>query len=431
MNIYKFGGASVKDAASVANVCQIIKAQNTLDLGIVVSAMGKTTNALEEVIALYRNDDSQYLNKIDDLLEYHLNVVRGLEKFANDQGEDCGLRFRESGIINTINGLLESLKGTLLRNQSKNYSFIYDQTVCYGELLSTKIVAAYLNACGLDVEWMDARGLIRTDHKYRDAGVDWKKSEKAITENCKNKFFLTQGFIGSDENGLTTTLGREGSDYTAGILANCLDAEAVTIWKDVPGVLNADPREFEETTLIESMPYSEAIELAFYGASVIHPKTLQPLQGKKIALKVRSFVDHEAHGTVIQNQDSLVPHMPCFIVRKNMIYLRIAARDFSFIGERNISDIFDELNTYKVQVGLLQNSAISFSLCVEDKYEKIDELVEALAARYKVSTIPNVSLYTVRHYDDESVQKLASTNEVILKQFTQETLQLILKNDTV
>ncbi|ARN77904.1 aspartate kinase [Nonlabens spongiae] len=430
MNIYKFGGASVKDAVSVANVCRIIKAQETTDLGIVVSAMGKTTNALEEVIALYRNDDSRYLNKIDDLLDYHLNVVRGLQEFANDQGDECGLRFRESGIINTIKGLLESLKGTLLRNQSKNYSFVYDQTVCYGELLSTKIVAAYLNACGLDVEWMDARGLIRTDHKYRDAGVDWKKSEKAITENCTGKFFLTQGFIGSDENGLTTTLGREGSDYTAGILAYCLDAEAVTIWKDVPGVLNADPREFEDTTLIESMPYSEAIELAFYGASVIHPKTLQPLQGKKIALKVRSFVNHEAQGTVIQNQDGLVPHMPCFIVRKNMIFLRIAARDFSFIGERNISDIFDELNTYKVQVGLLQNSAISFSLCLEDKYEKIDELVKALAARYQVSKIPNVSLYTVRHYNDESVQKLASPNEVILKQFTQETLQLIVKNDT-
>ncbi len=430
MNIFKFGGASVKDAASVANVCRIIKAQNSTNLGIVVSAMGKTTNALEEVIALYRKEDSQYLEKIEDLRSYHLNVVNDLENLAEEQGVDCGSRFRESGIKKNIDDLLDSLKGELLRNPSKNYSFLYDQTVCYGELLSTQIVAAYLNACGLDVEWMDARRLIRTDHKYRDAGVDWKKSEKAITEKCSGKFFLTQGFIGSDENGLTTTLGREGSDYTAGILAYCLNAEAVTIWKDVPGVLNADPREFEDTTLIESMPYSEAIELAFYGASVIHPKTLQPLQGKQIALKVRSFVDHKAIGTVIQNQDGLVPLMPCFIVRKNMIYLRIAARDFSFIGEGNISDIFDELNTYKVQVGLLQNSAISFSLCVEDKYDKIDELVEALAARYQVSTIPNVSLYTVRHYDDESVQKLASGNEVILKQFTQETLQLIVKNDT-
>jgi len=300
--------------------------------------------------------------------------------------------------------------------------------VSYGELLSTKIVVAYLNAHELDVIWMDARQLIKTDQKYRDAGVDWHKSEQQIKEKCKGRFFLTQGFIGSDTNGLTTTLGREGSDYTAGILAYCLDAEAVTIWKDVPGVLNADPREFKDTILIESMPYNEAIELAFYGASVIHPKTLQPLQGKKIALKVRSFVDHNLAGTVIRQQDEIIPLMPCYIVRKNMTHLRISARDFSFIGEANISDIFHELNEKKVQVGLLQNSAISFSICIEDKYGKLEELMNALTARYQVSAIENVSLYTVRHYDDTSVERLASDRQLILKQFTQETLQLIVKN---
>jgi len=428
MNIFKFGGASVKDAKGVDNVCRIIKRHDTSQLGIVVSAMGKTTNALEYIIALYRKNDHSYLDKVDQLIQEHLEIINGLENLAKEEGVGCLSRFRESGITKTITSLMLSLKGELQRNQSPNYSFLYDQVVSYGELLSTKIVVAYLNAHELDVIWMDARQLIKTDQKYRDAGVDWHKSEQQIKEKCKGRFFLTQGFIGSDTNGLTTTLGREGSDYTAGILAYCLDAEAVTIWKDVPGVLNADPREFKDTILIESMPYNEAIELAFYGASVIHPKTLQPLQGKKIALKVRSFVDHNLAGTVIRQQDEIIPLMPCYIVRKNMTHLRISARDFSFIGEANISDIFHELNEKKVQVGLLQNSAISFSICIEDKYGKLEELMNALTARYQVSAIENVSLYTVRHYDDTSVERLASDRQLILKQFTQETLQLIVKN---
>jgi aspartate kinase len=427
MNIFKFGGASVKDAAGVINVCKILSEYRDQHLGVVVSAMGKTTNALERIIFSYQENDLGYLEQIDQLEQDHLKVVNELGLDYNDDG-GRGLRFRESGITNDLRLLIESLKGELSRNKSTNYSFLYDQIVGYGELISTKIVAAYLNSCEVPVVWIDARTLIKTDRKYRDAGVNWEESAAAITSKCSNTFFLTQGFIGSDDNGFTTTLGREGSDYTAGILAYCLNAQSVTIWKDVPGVLNADPREFKETQLINSMPYNEAIELAFYGASVIHPKTLQPLQGKKIELRVRSFVDYRAIGTIIREQELMEPQVPCYIVRKNLIFLNISARDFSFIGEDNISDIFQELNRFKIQVGLIQNSAISFTLCVEDKYHKLQELLTALSQKYKVSHLENVSLYTVRHYDDSSVAFIQKDKDLVLKQFTQDTLQLVVKN---
>ncbi|MEP2969372.1 aspartate kinase, partial [Nonlabens ulvanivorans] len=327
MKIFKFGGASVKDAAGVRNVVQVVQTMGYDGLGIVVSAMGKTTNALEDIINCYQNNDQAYLTLIDELFAKHLEIVSDLE--TNGAGEDVLIRFRESELKKNLKATIESLKGTMLRNQSKNHAFIYDQVVSHGELLSTKIVASYFNANEIPVDWMDARQLIKTDQKYRDAAVDWKKTENLIINNCKGKLFLTQGFIGSDDNGFTTTLGREGSDYTAAILAYALDASHVTIWKDVPGVLNGDPRVFENTVLLEQISYREAIELAFYGASVIHPKTLQPLQGKQIELRVNSFLDPQSQGTVIKDGDALKPMTPCYIVRKNLVFLEISARDFS------------------------------------------------------------------------------------------------------
>ncbi|MEP5132394.1 aspartate kinase, partial [Nonlabens ulvanivorans] len=398
MKIFKFGGASVKDAAGVRNVVQVVQTMGYDGLGIVVSAMGKTTNALEDIINCYQNNDQAYLTLIDELFAKHLEIVSDLE--TNGAGEDVLIRFRESELKKNLKATIESLKGTMLRNQSKNHAFIYDQVVSHGELLSTKIVASYFNANEIPVDWMDARQLIKTDQKYRDAAVDWKKTENLIINNCKGKLFLTQGFIGSDDNGFTTTLGREGSDYTAAILAYALDASHVTIWKDVPGVLNGDPRVFENTVLLEQISYREAIELAFYGASVIHPKTLQPLQGKQIELRVNSFLDPQSQGTVIKDGDALKPMTPCYIVRKNLVFLEISARDFSFIGEHNISDIFHQLSESKMEVGLLQNSAISFTICVEDKYGKLSELLDDLEARYKVNAVSDVSLYTIRHHSD-------------------------------
>lgn len=427
MRIYKFGGASVKDAAGVRNVTQVLKTMGTTNLGIVVSAMGKTTNALEDVIASYEINDSNYLKLIDDLQEQHLKIIQALEKQVDGVEDVEVLRFRESGIKKDLKTIIESLKGEMLRNKSRNYSFLYDQVVSHGELMSTKIVAAYLNACNIPVQWKDARQMIMTDHKYRDATVDWIATEEQIKKHCNGELFITQGFIGSDENGFTTTLGREGSDYTAAILAYSLNASEVTIWKDVPGVLNADPRVFENTVLLQEIPYDEAIELAFYGASVIHPKTLQPLQEKGIPLKVKSFLDPTSAGSTITSSKSLVPTTPCFIVRRNMVFLRISSRDFSFIGERSISKIFDELSENKIQVGLLQNSAISFSLCVEDKYGKIAQLLEGLKKNFKVSHVNGVSLYTIRHYAGDTIKEMEDGKDVLLKQRTQETLQLVVR----
>lgn len=427
MRIFKFGGASVKDASSVRNVLNVLQTTGIEDLGIVVSAMGKTTNALETIIATYQNNDTRYLSLIDDLHNRHLKIIEDLQLPVSCMQDLWLSRFRESGIKKDIKSIIESLKGEMLRNKSKNYSFLYDQVVCHGELLSTRIVAAFMNACGIPMVWKDARQLIKTDHKYRDAGVDWKESEKLISQSCKGQLFVTQGFIGSDYNGFTTTLGREGSDYTAAILAYCLNAKNVTIWKDVPGVLNADPRVFKNTVLLNKVPYNEAVELAFYGASVIHPKTLQPLQSKKIPLYVKSFINPTNEGTVITSVETIEPLIPCYIVKKEMIFLKISSRNFSFIGENNISDIFQELSVHKMQVGLLQNSAISFSICLEDKYHKINDLVSDLESRYKVSYVEGVSLYTVRHYDGDSVEIIESDKEVLLKQRAQETLQLIVK----
>ncbi|MDP5100884.1 MAG: aspartate kinase, partial [Nonlabens sp.] len=388
-------------------------------------AMGKSTNALEEIIALYRDNDSSYLSKIDMLQQYHLDIIEDLEQ-GDGARELWAVRFRESGIKKDLKAQIESLKGEMLRNQSRNYSFVYDQVVGYGELLSTKIVAAYLNACDIPLTWLDARKLIATDRKYRDAGVDWKQTTQNVKAACSGSF-LTQGFIGSDDNGFMTTLGREGSDYTAAIMAHALNAESVTIWKDVPGVLNADPRVFNDTILLEQISYSEAIELAFYGASVIHPKTLQPLQDKNIPLYVKSFLDSSAPGTVITEGAALVPQASCFIVKKNLVMLSISSRDFSFIGEHNISHVFQELSAAKMQVGLIQNSAISFTICVEDKYDNIDTVVQELDTHYKVSFESGVSLYTVRHYEGDAIASIEHNKKVLLRQRTQETLQLVVQ----
>lgn len=425
MRIFKFGGASVKDASGVRNVCRVLQTVGYDDTGIVVSAMGKTTNALEEIIKKYLAQDHRYIDLIDKLESEHVSIIEELENTCDGEDVDRVARFRESGIKKEISTIFKSLTEELLRNKSKSYSFLYDQVVSHGELMSTKIVAAYLNSCGIGLQWKDARELIKTDQKYRDAAVDWEKSERLVQQHCSDGLFITQGFIASDVNGFTTTLGREGSDYTAAILAYCLKAQSVTIWKDVPGVLNADPRVFENTVLLNQIPYNEAIELAFYGASVIHPKTLQPLQGKKIPLYVKSFISPEDPGTVITDTATIEPYIPCYIVRKDMVFLKISSRDFSFIGENNISDIFQELSEHKMQVGLLQNSAISFSICIEDKYAKLNELLNDLKTRYQISHVTGVSLYTVRHYDETALEFIEEGKEVLLKQRAQETLQLI------
>jgi aspartate kinase len=322
---------------------------------------------------------------------------------------------------------LGELSWFLARNTSQRFNYVYDQIVCFGELLSTKIVSAYLTKIGVENNWFDVRNYIKTDSNYRDAKVDWDLTQDLISRKLDaSKLNITQGFIAANDTENTTTLGREGSDYTAGIFAYCLAAENVTIWKDVPGVLNADPRVFQDTILLEQISYEEAIEMAFYGASVIHPKTLQPLERKEIPLLVRSFINPKGMGTSVTKGKGLVPLIPCFIVKKDQILVSISALDFSFMVENNLSYIFQKLHDYQLKVNLIQNSAISFSVCIDNKFKNFDAFYNALKTEFKIEVHKEVDLYTVRHFNNKAIASIEEKGTSLLTQVNKETIQIVL-----
>lgn len=416
MRVFKFGGASVKDADAVKNVVNVLQEVGYQDTLVVISAMGKTTNAMEKVVESYFNDKDEVNASIQEVVDYHNGILSAL--FQNPSHPVYG----------QVKVLFEEVKGFLAWNKSPKYAFVYDQVVCYGELLSTTIVSAYLNEIGIANEWLDVRTMIKTDNSNRDAQVNWERTQQEVVSRVDvSKLNITQGFLGSDDNNFTTTLGREGSDYSAAILAYCLNAESVTIWKDVPGVLNADPRNFENAQLLDKISYREAIELAFYGASVIHPKTLQPLQRKEIPLHVKSFVNPKDKGTTVGKGNGIEPKVPCFIVKKNQVLLKLSSLDFSFIVEDNISEIFKLFSDHRLKVDLIQNSAISFSVCLDNKFRGLPPLLEELKRKFKVVCHENVSLYTIRHFNDESVKSLQNGKSVLVEQRGKETVQLVVK----
>ena len=415
MQIFKFGGASVKDAAGVHNVAKILEKVGYAHSLIVISAMGKTTNALEVVVNNYFKAPAQLPESLQTIKDFHYQIIR--ELFSDENHP----------VYWKVDGLFAELSSFLERNKSPKHSFVYDQVIGFGELLSTTIISQYLNDNGIKNNWIDVRNLIKTDSNYRDAGINWEETQTNISNNInKSLLNITQGFLGSDANFFTTTLGREGSDYTAAIFAYCLNAKSVTIWKDVPGVLNADPRYFQHTQLLRKIPYQEAIELAFYGASVIHPKTLQPLQQKEIPLYVRSFVNPTEEGSAVCNVASLEPKVPCFILKKDQILLSLSSRDFSFIMEEGISYIFKSLHKAQMKVSVIQNSAISFSVCVENKFDTLPELLEKLEERFKVSVTEGVTLYTIRHATEAAINEVATGKNVLLKQVSSDTVQMII-----
>ena len=417
MRIFKFGGASVKDADGIKNVYNVLQQVGYEDVLLVVSAMGKTTNALEVVIKNYFEKSSELQSSVQDVKKYHNQIL--LDLFEDDKND----------VFTAINALFSDLESFLKNNKSPNYNFVYDQIVSFGEIISTTIISYYFNYRELKNEWLDVRNFIKTDNTYRDAIVDWDQTQELISKNVKRKVLnIAQGFLGSDENNFTTTLGREGSDYTAAIFAYCLNAESVTIWKDVPGVMNADPRYFENATLLNQISYREAIELAFYGATVIHPKTLQPLQRKEIPLFVKSFLNPSLPGTSVSKGADLEPHLPCFIVKREQLLISLSSIDFSFIMEENISEIFGLFHQYKMKVSLIQNSAISFSVCIEDKFGNFNELKNILSKKFKVSYNDNVSLYTIRHFNEDASKLVESGKEVLLKQVSRETMQIVTKD---
>ncbi|MFY8181145.1 MAG: aspartate kinase [Flavobacterium sp.] len=416
MRIFKFGGASVKDADGVKNVFDVLQKTGHEDVLIVISAMGKTTNALEIVIKNYFEKSNEFHASLQEVRKYHNQIL--LDLFDDE----------EHDVFFAVNSHFADLEYFLRSNKSPNYNFVYDQVISFGEIVSTTIVSYYFNENGLKNNWIDVRNFIKTDATYRDANVDWEQTQKLISKGIKKKALnITQGFLGSDENNFTTTLGREGSDYTAAIFAYCLSAESVTIWKDVPGVMNADPRYFENAVLLNQISYREAIELAFYGASVIHPKTLQPLQKKEIPLFVKSFINPMLPGTSVSKGADLEPKASCFIVKKNQLLISLSSIDFSFIMEENISEIFALLHKFKIKVSLIQNTAISFSICIEDKFENFNELKTILSKKFKVSYNENVSLYTIRHFSKEAAEMVEKDKTVLVKQISRETMQIVTK----
>lgn len=415
MKVFKFGGASVKDAAAVRNVGNIIRDYGSAHMIIVISAMGKTTNALEELIALFRAN-GDWERQLQKITAFHEEILHDL--FA--QGDDVFVEFR-----NWIGELRSKLEAT----GELGYDEMYDQIVPYGELISTSIIGHYLNHADVQVNWLDARKLIVTTDLFRNAKVDWETTEKNFKTVCsEKKRYLIQGFIGAVPDGRSTTLGREGSDFSAAIAAYTLNAESVTIWKDVPGMLNADPKWFDETEMLPNISYQEAVELAYYGATVIHPKTIKPLQNKHIPLFVKSFVDPKAEGTVIDEnttQDSLIPS---FIFRMNQILISISPRDFSFIVEENLSHIFQLFVEHNVKINLMQNSAISFSVAVDNDPQKIPEIIKALREHYKVLYNDDLELVTIRHYDDATVARVTENKDILVKQFSRHTARMVMKD---
>ena len=415
MRIFKFGGASVKDAEGVKNLYKVLSQTGYKDTIILVSAMGKMTNSLEKLVNFYFNDNSNLLIHLKTIKNFHQNIINSL--FDKN---------KETVILNVEN-IFFDIEKFFSESTSENYSFVYDQVVSYGEILSTTIIFSYLKIKGLDISFLDARKCIRTDNYYRDSNLDWDLTVKRIKKEIKKgKSYVTQGFIGSDNKGNTTTLGREGSDYSASIFAYSLNAKDVTIWKDVPGVLNADPRFFSDTTLLTNISYSEAIELAFYGASVIHPKTLQPLQRKDIPLYVKSFLNPKINGTTVSRGAKIKPMIPCFIIKSNQTLLKLSSLDFSFIVEKNISEIFELLHKYQMKVDMIQNSAISFSVCVNNKYGRLRDLVKRLNTKFKVEVNENVDLYTVRHFDQKAIDKIKNKGKkILLEQRTNQVVQFV------
>lgn len=410
MKIFKFGGASVKDADSVKNVAKVLESQGFEKCLLVVSAMGKTTNALEKVVEYYFKKED-FHSEIEKIKQSHLEITKGL--FADNHS-----------IFGEVALFFDDLEAFLRRNKSPNYNFVYDQVVSCGEMISSKILSDFLNDIGFANSWLDARDYVKTDDSYREGVVNWQETEANVAKLNKEQSYVTQGFIGSEDNNFTVTLGREGSDYSAAIFAYCLNADAMTIWKDVPGVMTGDPRKFENVTLLSNISYEEAIEMAYYGASVIHPKTLQPLKQKNIPFYVKSFVEPMKPGTKVGNSDKNQSE-ESYILKENQVLINISTRDFSFIAEDHISQIFNLLAKHKVKVSLMQNSAISLALCLEDKFGKIDVVNEELNLKFNTDLVKNVSLYTVRNTNLDELSKFYENKKVLLEQISKQTVQIV------
>lgn len=418
MLVFKFGGASVKDAGGIINLANVVKGYEGEQLLIVVSAMGKTTNALEKLTKAYIGQTDDLEEIYAEIKSYHNGILKELFEPSHPIFDEVANTFVE------IDWMIED-------EPHDDFDFTYDQIVSIGEMVSTRIVNAYLNKAGLKSQWMDARGYIHTDNTYREGVVEWDKTIESISKGIpsllQKSIVVTQGFIGGTSENFTTTLGREGSDYTASIFAACLQAESVTTWKDVPGILNADPKFFEDTIKFDELPYSEAIEMTYYGATVIHPKTIKPLQNAKIPLFVKSFNDPSAPGTVIK--EGVIGHYPkpVIILKQNQVLLSLSAKDYSFISENHLSGIFGLFAQNQVKVNMLQTSALSFTVCIDFYEERFKKLLNALNSAFKVKYNEGLSLITIRHHTPTSLRQLIDGKTILLEQVSRNTVQFAVK----
>ena len=420
IKVFKFGGASVKDAEHINNVSEIIKTQSKKDkLAIVVSAIGKTTNALEAVVKSYYNNESDANSLLNEVKVNHLNLAKS-----------CGIT-NEGALADIMDSFVE-IDWMIEDEVHDSYDYIYDQIVSVGEIVSTKILHYYLRSQGLNSAWLDVRGILFTNEVHRSAKVDWAFSEEKIKSKIEELLnshdcVITQGFIGSTRDNETTTLGREGSDYSAAILSYCLDADSMHIWKDVSGVLTGDPRLFENVTKIDRMSYQEAIEMTYYGAKVIHPKTIKPIQNKSIPLFVRPFNNSDSLGTRIDN-DSVLSYPPIIVVEPKQCLVHISVKDFSFVAEHHMSNIFKILSDLRLKVNMMRNTAISFSLCVSDEEDKLNAMEEKLGDTFSVVVDHDLELITIRHFQESTVETMKEGKIVLFEERLNQMIQMVVKD---
>ncbi|NCI49941.1 aspartate kinase [Sediminibacterium roseum] len=418
MKVFKFGGASVNSVERIRNLAGIVKLYNNEPLVVIISAMGKTTNGLEKVVeSFYAGNRDEALQLFEAVKQHHLNIAKYL------------LVTHFNKCLSQLTDFFTEVEWLLHDKPVREFDYYYDQVVCVGELLSTSIVSHYLNETKIENEWLDVRDLVRTDNNFRDAGIDWAVTEERVKNAVgagSPAIHVTQGFIGSTDDNESTTLGREGSDYTAAIFANILNAESLSIWKDVEGVMNADPKLFPEAQLIPELNFTEVIEMAYYGAQVIHPKTIKPLQNKGIPLHVKCFLDPSLPGTVIHRKN--IKHLPPIVViKENQSLLHLNSQDFSFVGEEPMSRLYQLFGKIKLRPNLIQTGAISVQVCLDFRAEKIDQLASEAAGMFDVQVEKELSLLTIRHYNTEILEKLTSGKNIVLTQRTKETVQVLFK----
>ncbi len=420
IKVFKFGGASVNSADAVRNVGEILQLFSSDKVFIVLSAMGKTTNSLEHLTDSYFNQMNSTFSLFNEIKNYHFSIINDL--FSDQQHP----------IFESLNQVFEDLGSAIAEQPNEDFNYEYDRIVSYGELISTKILYYYLLENNFSIAWADARDMIETNDDYRNALVDWQSSPRLIKQQCGKlftdyDFVISQGFIARSNTGETTSLGREGSDFSAAIFSYALDAESLTIWKDVPGLLNADPKYFENTQKIEKVSFKETIELAYYGASIIHPKTIKPLQNKNIPLYIKSFIDTASEGTIIQADTYNDQLIPSYIFKKNQVLISISPRDFSFIAESNLAEIFMQMTNFGLKANLMQNSAISFSLCIDEGGEEMIGFIQEMQNDFKVRYNRNMELITIRHYNQKVIDDLIGDRKVYLEQKSRSTVQLLVR----